>query len=68
MNIYKLTRDYDAPRFSALDFDVSPSLVGLNSLDKDFDGRNPKLLDGEPISLAHLWQPYVALGPLLFVP
>lgn len=64
MNVYKLTRDYDDPRFSALDFDVSPSLVGLDSLDQDFDGRNPKLLDWEPISLAHFWQPYVALGPV----
>jgi hypothetical protein len=64
MNVYKLTRDYDDPRFSALDFDVSPSLVGLNSLYDDFGGRNTQRLDWEPIPLTHLWQPHTAVGPV----
>lgn len=64
MNVYELTRDYDDPRFSSIDFDEAPSLVGLNSLYDDFGGRNVRRLDWEPIPLAHLWQPHVAVGPI----
>lgn len=64
MNVYELTRDYDDPQFSSLDFDDAPSLVGLNSLYDDFGGRNIPRLDWEPIPLAHLWQPHVAVGSI----
>ncbi len=64
MNVYELTRDYDDPRFSAIDFDLAPSLTGLEYLHEDFDGRPIGKLNWEPNRLAHLWQTHVAIGPV----
>ncbi|WP_146517964.1 imm11 family protein [Stieleria varia] len=63
MNVYELTYFADDPRFSGFEFpEDAPSLIGRESISKDFDVEPPGKFDWMPASLANVWVPQIVVG------
>ncbi|TWT91698.1 hypothetical protein Pla100_51400 [Neorhodopirellula pilleata] len=63
MNVYELTYFADDPRFSGFEFpEDAPSLIGRESIARDFDPELHGEFDWRPVSLAKVWVPQRVVG------
>ncbi|MEZ6091673.1 MAG: hypothetical protein R3C05_27400 [Pirellulaceae bacterium] len=63
MNVYELTYFADDPRFSGFEFpEDAPSLIGRESIARDFEPELNGKLDWMPVSLAKIWVPQKVVG------